>query len=137
MSEMIAKELGLQIVLSFDVEEHWRIEAASHLHFDETRRAYYAGRVAWATAWLLDRLSARGIKATFFVVGELARAQPRLVKTMHSAGHEVASHSWKHLRIHSFTPDAFRQDLRRSKDTLEQITGAPVVGFRAPTFSVV
>src|SRR6185437_13345643 len=53
------------------------------------------------------------------------------------AGHEVASHSWDHQRVHNFTPATFRADVRRSKDALEQVTGEEVVGFRAPTFSIV
>ena len=49
----------------------------------------------------------------------------------------MASHGWDHRRVHHFTPETFREDLRRSKDALEQVTGEPVVGYRAPTFSVV
>src|SRR5205807_10293233 len=50
---------------------------------------------------------------------------------------ELASHSWDHRRLHRLTPAAFRKDVRWSKDVLEQITGQPVLGYRAPTFSVV
>lgn len=131
------KEAGLQVILSFDVEEHFRIEAASGLDVDPTLRAYYAGRVAPVTRWLLELLDRRGIKATFFIVGELARDQPDLVREIHRAGHEVASHGWDHRRILEMTPEAFRDDLRRSKDVLEQITGTSVLGYRAPTFSIV
>jgi len=126
-----------RVVLSFDVEEHWRIEAAAHLTIEEPRRAYYAGRVSEPTRWLLDMLARSDSKATFFVVGQLARQQPGLVKDIHAAGHEIASHSWEHRRVHSLTPAAFREDTRQSKDVLEQITGEAVVGYRAPTFSVV
>ena len=89
------------------------------------------------TRFLLERLAAHGTKATFFVVGEIARSHPQLVHDIASAGHEVGSHSWDHQRVHRFTPDTFRADLMRSKDELEQVIGAPVFGFRAPTFSVV
>jgi polysaccharide deacetylase family protein (PEP-CTERM system associated) len=126
-----------RVVLSFDVEEHWRIEAAAHLYVSDDRKAHYAGRVAEPTHWLLDQLGKRGIRATFFIVGALAREQPELVRVIHAGGHEVASHSWQHRRAHQFTPALFRQDLRKSKDVLEQITGVPVVGYRAPTFSIV
>src|SRR5438067_463183 len=124
-------------ILSFDVEEHWRIEAASGLSFDAGRRDYYARRVGPTTRWILEQLARFGQKATFFLVGQLARAQPDLVRDIAAAGHEVANHSWDHQRVHNFTPDQFRQDLRRSRDALEQIVGWPVVGYRAPTFSVV
>jgi len=124
-------------ILSFDVEEHWRIEAASGLTFDAARRDYYAARVGPATRWILEQLARFDQKATFFVVGALARQQPDLVHDIARAGHEVASHSWDHQRIHNFTPEQFREDVRRSKDALEQLLGEPIVGYRAPTFSVV
>jgi polysaccharide deacetylase family protein (PEP-CTERM system associated) len=124
-------------VASFDVEEHHRIEAAAGLECTAGRKAEYARRMEAATRRLLDQLAEAGVKATFFVVGEIARTHPRLVRDIAAAGHEVGSHSWDHRRVHRFTPAAFREDLRTSKDALEQATGTPVYGFRAPTFSVV
>lgn len=132
-----AAEKTAQIVLSFDVEEHFRIEAAAGLAVDPTSQAHYSDRVNVATRWLLDRLEEHRIKATFFVVGLLAQQHKTLIRDMAQAGHEVASHSWKHLRVHHFTPESFREDVRDSKDILEQITGEPVLGYRAPTFSIV
>jgi polysaccharide deacetylase family protein (PEP-CTERM system associated) len=129
--------LEQQIVLSFDVEEHHRIEAAAGLEIAPELKAHYVRRVGLVTRWLLDRLAERDIKATFFIVGELACAQPDLVREIHRGGHEVASHGWDHRRILAMTPGEFREDLRRSKDTLEQIIGEPVLGYRAPTFSLV
>src|SRR5262245_59838767 len=126
-----------QTILSFDVEEHWRIEAASGLSFDEASKTYYAGRVASATHWLLDELERYDQRATFFLVAQLARQQPDLVRTISRAGHEIASHGWDHQRVHNFTQAQFQDDVRKSRDALEQITGAPVVGYRAPTFSIV
>ncbi len=124
-------------ILSFDVEEHWRIEAARGLNFDPKQRAYYASRVGPCTRWILDQLARYQQRATFFVVGVLAQEQPDLVRDIQRAGHEVASHGWDHQRVHNFTPEQFREDVRRSKDVLEQISGESVVGYRAPTFSVV
>ena len=126
-----------EVILSFDVEEHDRIEAAAGLAFDPARRDHYRSRVAPTTRWLLEQLDRHGIHATFFVVGQLARDEPALVRAIHDAGHEVASHGWDHRRVLSMNPESFREDLRRSRDALEQITGAAVVGYRAPTFSVV
>jgi polysaccharide deacetylase family protein (PEP-CTERM system associated) len=90
-----------------------------------------------STRWLLDCLAERDIRASFYVVGEIARDRPALIKAMHRAGHEVGSHSWDHRRIHVHTPASFREDVRTSKDAIEQVTGAAVAGYRAPTFSVV
>ena len=127
----------MSIILSFDVEEHDRIEAARGLTIDDRQRAHYQQRMDYSTRWLLDQLEARGVRATFFVVGQIAESNPDLVRAIAEAGHEVASHSWDHRRVHHFTPETFRDDVRRSKDALEQVTGVPVVGFRAPTFSIV
>ncbi len=123
-------------VVSFDVEEHHRIEAAVGLEVGPELRAEYGARMERATRELLDHLARANALATFYVVGEIARTHPQLVRDIHAAGHEVGSHSFDHRRVHRFTPDTFRADLRASKGALEQATGAPVFGFRAPTFSV-
>jgi polysaccharide deacetylase family protein (PEP-CTERM system associated) len=127
----------VQIILSFDVEEHYRIESAARLSLEPEAKAYYCARVEPPTRWLLEQLDQHDLKATFFLVGQLAHSHPELVRDIHRAGHEVASHSWDHRRLHQLTPASFREDVRRSKDALEQVTGAAVVGYRAPTFSVV
>jgi polysaccharide deacetylase family protein (PEP-CTERM system associated) len=123
-------------IASFDVEEHFRIEAAVGLTVSAELKAEYAARMESATRRLLDQLATARVVATFYVVGEIAKSHPQLVRDIHAAGHEVGSHSWDHRRVHRFTPDTFREDARTSKDALEQASGAPVVGFRAPTFSV-
>jgi polysaccharide deacetylase family protein (PEP-CTERM system associated) len=125
------------LILSFDVEEHDRIEAAAGLTCPPARQREYAARMERATRRLLDQLAEANAKATFFVVGEIARDYPRLVRDMADAGHEVGSHGWDHRRVHRFTPAEFHDDLRISKDILEQASGQPVYGYRAPTFSVV
>jgi polysaccharide deacetylase family protein (PEP-CTERM system associated) len=124
------------VILSFDVEEHFRIEAATGLAIDPKLKEQYAERVEPATRWLLDQLDRFGLKATFFVVGQIARDNPSLVRAIHDAGHEVGSHGWDHRRVLAMTPDEFREDLRLSCDALEDATGAPVAGYRAPTFSI-
>ncbi|MCU0703761.1 MAG: polysaccharide deacetylase family protein [Fimbriiglobus sp.] len=127
----------LPIVLSFDVEEHDRIEAAVHLNVDAILKRTYADRMEMATRRLLDQLAAAdNTPATFYVVGEIAATHPKLVRDIAAAGHEVGSHSHTHLRVHRFSPDTFREDLKRSVDTLEQAAGVKVRGFRAPTFSL-
>jgi polysaccharide deacetylase family protein (PEP-CTERM system associated) len=125
------------VVLSFDVEDHHRIEAAAGLDVDPQLRGNYRERMAQATGWILELLAERGIHATFFIVGQIAETNARLVRAVHDAGHEVASHGWDHRRIHLLGPQAFREDLRISKNALEQACGAAVVGYRAPTFSLV
>jgi polysaccharide deacetylase family protein (PEP-CTERM system associated) len=125
------------IILSFDVEEHDRIEAAAGYDCPPALRAEYACRMEAATRRLLDLLAQHGTKATFFVVGRIAVTHPKLVRDIAAAGHEVGSHSWDHRRVHHFTPRSFAEDLRKSRYALEQAAGVPVLGYRAPTFSVV
>ena len=125
------------VVLSFDVEEHDRIEAAAQLPVTAARRRDYAARMEIATLKLLAKLADASALATFYVVGEVARSHPHLVRDIAAAGHEVGTHSWSHRRVHAFTPATFRDDLRRSMDALGEVAGTPVVGYRAPTFSVV
>jgi polysaccharide deacetylase family protein (PEP-CTERM system associated) len=132
-----AAEETPRVILSFDIEEHYRIEAARGLSIHPDQIVHYRERMDCLTRWILDQLGPRGIRATFFIVGQIAEHNPGLIRAIHAAGHEVASHSWDHQPVHCFTPATFREDVRRSKDVLEQLTGEAVVGFRAPTFSVV
>ena len=125
------------IVLSFDVEEHDRIEAAARLTVTASQKRDYAARMEVSTLKLLAKLADAGALATFYVVGEIARSHPYLIRDIAAAGHEVGTHSWSHRRVHAFTPATFRDDLRRSMDALGEVAGTPVVGYRAPTFSVV
>lgn len=125
------------IILSFDVEEHYRIEAAAGYDCPAPLRDDYAARMDTTTRRLLDLLAEHQATATFFIVGQIAVSHPKLVRDIHAAGHEIASHSWDHRRVHVFTPGTFAEDLHRSKDALEQAAGVAVRGYRAPTFSIV
>ncbi len=125
-----------RIVLSFDVEEHYRIEAAAKLTISPEYKAHCRERLDVSTRWILERLARDNVHATFFIVGRIAEHNPALIRAIHQAGHEVASHGWDHRRVHHFTPETFREDLRRSKGALEQLTGCAVAGYRAPTFSI-
>ncbi len=124
-------------VISFDIEEHHRIESAAGLVIPESQQADYHDRMCRVTSWILERLAETEIRATFFVLGQVARKSPWLVRAIHDAGHEVASHGWDHRRLHVLTPKEFREDVRQSRDALEQACGASVLGYRAPTFSLV
>lgn len=118
------------------MEEHYRIEAAAAVACGDNEKRAYADRMEVSTRRILAQLADAGTRATFFVVGEIAASHPKLVRDIAAAGHEVGSHSWDHQRVHRFTPDGFREDLRRSVGALEQAAGVKVSGFRAPTFSV-
>jgi polysaccharide deacetylase family protein (PEP-CTERM system associated) len=126
----------MRVVLSFDVEEHNRIEAAAGLDVHPSLKGHYRERAGDCTRWLLDALARAEVRATFFVVGQMAEHDPALIRAVAAGGHEVASHGWDHRRVLAMTPAEFREDVRRSRDVLEQAAGVPVVGYRAPTFSV-
>jgi peptidoglycan-N-acetylglucosamine deacetylase len=75
-------------------------------------------------------------KSTFFILGWIAKKLPHLVREIHARGHEVASHGFNHHLCTAQHPEAFQQDLSDSKACLEDIIGAPVFGYRAPSFSI-
>ena len=128
---------AFKVILSFDVEEHFRIEAAAGLSCAPSQKTHHRERLDVSTNWVLDLLAEAQAKATFFIVGEIAEFNPTLIRRIAQEGHEVASHGWDHRRIHHFfTPTSFREDVNRSKGVLEDLSGEAVVGYRAPTFSI-
>jgi len=92
--------------------------------------------VVGSTHRLLDVLDEAGVRATFFVLGNVAEAYPGLVREVVRRGHEVGSHTHSHALISDLEPAAFRADVERSLAGLQDLTGQPVLGFRAPEFSV-
>ena len=122
-------------VLSFDVEEHFQVAA----FWSIARRREWGrlvSRVDYNTRKIADLLSEHSTKATFFVLGWVAERQPDLVKDLAMQGHEIASHGYGHELVHTQTPTQFREDVRRSKQILEDLISRPVVGYRAPSFSI-
>jgi len=119
-----------------DVEEHFQVSAFEHAvaPADWDR---HESRVVPNTIRVLELLARHGAHATFFVLGWVAERQPDLVRRIAAAGHEVASHGQDHRRVTHQSPDEFRASVRRSKRVLEDVSGDEVVGFRAPSFSIV
>jgi polysaccharide deacetylase family protein (PEP-CTERM system associated) len=99
--------------------------------------ARYQDRLGFNVERILRFLDDHQTKATFFTVGLVARRLPSLIKTIADEGHELASHSDRHVQLNKLTPEEFSSDLRRSIDTLEQLASIRVSGFRAPTFSLI
>ncbi len=121
--------------LSFDVEEHFQVSA----FWSEARRQQwdtYESRVENNTRKLVELLAQHGTKATFFVLGWVAERHPDLVKLLVGQGHEIASHGYGHELVTSQSPEQFRHDVRKAKNILEHLTGSPVLGYRAPSFSI-
>ena len=88
-----------------------------------------------AVGSLLNSLKGYGIKATFFVLGEVAEKYPRVIHNIHQKGHEIANHGYSHTNVFELTPEEFGSDVERSTALLESITGVSPVGYRAPNFS--
>src|SRR3546814_5535209 len=77
-----------------------------------------------------------GATGTFFTLGWVAERYPALIRRIVEAGHELASHGYDHRRVFTLTADAFAADLRKTRAILEDLGGAPVRGYRAPSFSI-
>ncbi len=126
---------GIVNAMSVDIEEYFQVGA-----FERTIRRddweSIASRVEYNTQLVLDLYAEAGVKATFFTLGWVAERHPDLIRRIVAEGHELASHGYAHDRVHTMTPDAFRGDLRRAKALLENAGGTPVVGYRAPSFSI-
>jgi polysaccharide deacetylase family protein (PEP-CTERM system associated) len=86
---------------------------------------------------LLDVLDGKSVRGTFFVLGWLAEQEPDMVRAIAGRGHEVASHGYEHELVGRLGPEGFRTSVLRSKQALEEITGEAVLGYRAPSFSIV
>jgi polysaccharide deacetylase family protein (PEP-CTERM system associated) len=86
---------------------------------------------------VLELLAEHAAHGTFFVVGELAEAEPELVRSIARAGHEIALHAYRHVPLPRLSPDTFREETARGRAILEDLAGSSVTGFRAPTFSLV
>lgn len=121
--------------LSVDVEDYFQVQA-----FEQSVQPgawdSYPSRVERNTDALLQIWDEAGVKATFFTLGWVAERHPALVRRIVEAGHELASHGQCHARVDRQNADSFREDIRRSKSTLEDVSGARVTGYRAATFSM-
>ncbi len=125
---------GDTCLLTIDVEDYFH---ASGLRTDRSSWDARPGRVEYTTRRLLQILDEHRVRATFFVLGWVAARYPGLVREIAAAGHEVASHGWNHELVYEITPARFRDDVRRSRESLEQLIGRAVLGYRAPSFSIV
>jgi len=113
-----------QVTFTLDLEDHRPSGDAEERYPALTRE-------------VLDFLDARDTRGTFFVVGETTDDHPDLIAEIARRGHEIGLHGWRHQPLTELSPASFAADVTRGKARLEDLAGAPVVGFRAPTFSLV
>jgi len=121
--------------LTIDVEDYYHV-SAFETHVPRSRWGDYESRVLRNTHRILALLDDRGVRATFFVLGWVAHRCPGLVQEIHRLGHEIGSHSYWHRLIYQQSPEEFRDDLRQSRDVLEDLIGQAVTAYRAPSFSI-
>ena len=119
-----------------DVEEYFQVSALEP-HSPYSAWEEFESRVEPCVDRLLALLDDAGSTGTFFTLGWIAERHPEMVRRIAAAGHEVASHGWRHRRVNTLTPAEFRESVRRSKATLEDVTGRAVVGYRSPSFTIV
>jgi len=121
--------------LTIDVEDYFQVSAfAPYIRRQDWERCEC--RVEGNVARILEMLAERDVKATFFTLGWVAERYPQLVRSIVDAGHELASHGYGHERASDLDRAAFRADVERAKKLLEDLSGRPVQGYRAPSFSI-
>lgn len=118
-----------------DVEDYFQVHNFEHL-VDRRDWERFESRVLANTRRVLDLLDRHGVLGTFFVLSWNAEREPELVRAIHGAGHEVASHGRSHRLIYEQEPAEFEADITAARATLEQLTGEPVIGYRAPSYSI-
>ncbi|WP_445369865.1 XrtA system polysaccharide deacetylase [Methylomonas sp. BW4-1] len=121
--------------MTVDVEDYFQVSAfEANIQRDQWDRLPH--RVERNTHRILDLFAQHQVKATFFTLGWVAERYPQLVTRIVDDGHELASHGYQHTRVTEQTPEQFRQDLKISRQILEDIGGKPIVGYRAASYSI-
>ena len=121
--------------MSVDVEDYFQVSAfegvISRDSWDSVEH-----RVPDNLDRILDLFAEHKIKATFFTLGWVAERYPAHIRRLVDAGHEVASHGMEHIRVVNQNPKEFLADAGASKRLLEDVTGQPVTGYRAASYSI-
>jgi polysaccharide deacetylase family protein (PEP-CTERM system associated) len=122
--------------LTFDIEDYYQVEAFKEfIPFEEWPQ--YPSRVVANTKKVINILDEYNVKATFFMLGWIAERFPDIVKQLSDDGHEIATHGYAHRMVYKQSRTAFEEDLVKSIEILEKISGKKVIGYRAPTYSII
>ncbi len=132
-----SKDVKAQVVngLSVDVEDWFQVGAFE----DVIERGEWDGiktRVEDNVYRILDLFAEADVHGTFFTLGWVAKRHPQMIQRIADAGHEIASHGYDHARVYTFTREQFAEDLKLSRDILQDCSGTEVTGYRAPSFSI-
>lgn len=126
------KDNHLRIALTFDIEGMYHANVKGLKLKDEYQASYLDKEVDYLLG-LCDQFS---IKATFFIVADLAHKHKDTIRKIYNRGHEIASHSLSHKLLYTLTNEQLKVELGDSKRILEDLIGEQVTGFRAPSWSV-
>ena len=121
---------------SADVEDYYQAEALRRF-FPRDRWNALEDRSEANTDRLLALLEEAGVQGTFFVLGWTAERHPAMVRRIAERGHEIASHGYGHELVYRQGPERFREDVRRARKLLQDLSGQEVVGYRAPSYTIV
>jgi polysaccharide deacetylase family protein (PEP-CTERM system associated) len=122
--------------LSVDVEDWFQVTNFERV-IDREKWDLCESRVVPNVHRILDILSARDVKATFFILGWIAERQPQLVRSIHERGHEISTHGYSHIQIQQQSPQEFHEDVSKAIHILQDILGEKIIGYRAPSYSIV
>lgn len=121
--------------MTVDVEDYFHVSVFDGI-LPRASWETLESRVSRNTARLLDIFDEHAVRGTFFVLGWVAERYPDLVREIARRRHEIASHGYAHRLVYDQTPAAFRDDVRRAKRILEDVSGQQVLGYRAPSYSI-
>jgi len=121
--------------MTVDVEDYFQVSAFErYIPREDWERL--PCRVEHNMDHILDLFGTNGVRATFFTLGWVAERYPQMVRRVVEAGHELASHGWSHVRVTEQDRNQLRADVTRTKSLLEDLSGAPVLGYRAASYSI-
>ncbi len=121
--------------MTVDVEDYYQVSAFEK-HICRTTWPDFDCRIEANIERILELFDLKSVKATFFTLGWVAERHPTMVRKIVENGHELASHGWDHRRVTSQNPDCFRDDVVRTRELLESISGQAVKGYRAASYSI-
>lgn len=127
--------IGSLAAFSVDLEDYYQVEALRSMCPRE-RWGEFPDRLAENAERILGILDAHDTKGTFFVLGCVAQKHPDLIRRIAACGHEIASHGQDHELVYRMTPDTYRDDVHRARALLQDLSGQEVIGYRAPSYTV-
>ena len=122
-------------ILTVDVEDWYHICDIEHI-LPPSCWDQCESRILTNVEKILNLLNRFKLKATFFILGDVAERTSDVVRMIHGEGHEIASHGYGHVQVYKQREDEFLQDLLQSKTLIEEMIGEKVIGYRAPEWSI-